>query len=235
MIKGKLEHTELNMQRVLNLAQNKAYCYGINEYKFVCYVSFESDETQLWALVSFVNHQIRNCGENIEKSEHRSWSAITGMVVEFHDNNLKLQQSLTMFQNFNAMRIYLTSYFKKTNDEDIGLLLSGLMLSSNFSDWRENPRTWDPVAWDDWMCGVNKTLHDKKIKQDPLIMLYDEQIAFLCMKNYLHLFYKQISFEGVGDILKIINAIQIESKTQAWHDWVLCVQAAVDQEINIIA
>ena len=65
-------------------------------------------------------------------------------------------KNLTMFQNFNAMRMYMTEYFEETKDEDIGLLLSGMKLSNDADDWRENPQTWDAAAWDDWMEGVKK-------------------------------------------------------------------------------
>jgi len=133
------------------------------------------------------------------------------------------------------MRMYMTKHFEKTRDDDIGLLLSGMKLSNNIEDWRENPRTWDSAAWDDWMEGVNKTLCDMHITQDPKKVLYDEQMAFLCMKNYLQIFYTQITFEGVKNILKIINATKIDSDTPEWNSWLNCIQAAIDQEHDIVA
>lgn len=142
-----------------------------------------------------------------------------------------------MFQNFNTMRLYMINYFHDTNDDDIGLLLSGMTLSNDTPDWREKPRTWDPPAWDDWMEGVHKTLHDLKITvQDPLTYTYDEQMAFLCMKNYLNLFYAQIKFEGVKNILAIINNVHIGSNQDPeWNYFLQCIQSAIDQEPNIIA
>jgi hypothetical protein len=235
IVKGKLDHTEKNMERVLKLVRNKTFCCGLNEYGFVCYVDYETNKSQLWALVDHETHIIRNCGENILKQNYRSWSSFTGITTNFDSAKLALNYQLTMFQNFNTMRIYLTNYFQKTKDDDIGLLLSGLMLSNNFSDWRENSRTWDPPAWDDWMAGVNKTLKDLGLEQNSKKILYDEKMAFLCMKNYLQIFYKQFSFDGVGNILTQISAIEVSSNTQGWKDWLSCVQAAIDQESNIIA
>ena len=235
IVKGKLEHTEKNMQRVLQLVSNKTFCCGLNQYGFVGYVDCETNKSQLWALVDRETHIIRNCGENIFKQDYRLWSCSTGITTDFDSAKLTFKYQLTMFQNFNALRVYLTTYFEKTKNNDIGLLLSGLMLSSNFSDWRENPRTWDPPAWDDWMAGVHKTLKDLGCQQDPFTALYDEQMAFLCMKNYLQLFYNQFSFDGVGNILKQINAVEIASNSQGWKDWLSCVQAALDQEPNIVA
>ena len=145
-------------------------------------------------------------------------------------------KKLTMFQNFNAMRMYMTGYFEETKDEDIGLLLSGMKLSNDTDDWRENLRTWDAAAWDDWMEGVKKTLYEDNIAQDPKKFLYNEQQAFLCMKNYLQLFYKEVAFEGIKNILNIINTIKIGAAAdENWIYWLACVQAAIDQEAQIVA
>ena len=39
----------------------------------------------------------------------------------------------------------------------------------------------------------------------------------------------------VRNILKIINAIEIENpQDKEWNYWLACVQAAIDQELNII-
>lgn len=140
-----------------------------------------------------------------------------------------------MFQNFNAMRMYLTSYFKSTKDADIGLLLSGLKLSNAHNNWKENLETWDAAAWDDWMDGVNKTLKDLNIHKDPKHIKYNELIAFLCMKNYLQLFYNQIAFQGVGNILQIINKTTPLSNNKEWQHWLNCVDESIKQETNIIA
>ncbi len=234
-VKGKLAHTSENMQRILELAQNKDYCYGINEYDFICYVRFESDNSQLWALVNRMTHKIRNCGLNITDQEHRVWRQYTGITPRLNNNMHQFQYSLTMFQTFNSMRMYMTQYFHETSDEDVGLLLSGLMLSNDREDWQKNPRTWDPVAWDDWMEGVIKTLSDMNISDHPKEILYDEQMAFLCMKNYLQIFYLQIKFEGIKNILKNINAVKINSDTFEWSSWLNCIQAVLDQEHNIVA
>ncbi|MBI2344441.1 hypothetical protein HYV10_00005, partial [Candidatus Dependentiae bacterium] len=70
---------------------------------------------------------------------------------------------------------------------------------------------------------------------DPMKIKYDENMAFLCMKNYLNIFYEEIKFEGVKNILTIINAIDIGNlQDKEWRYWLNCVQAAIDQEPNII-
>lgn len=143
---------------------------------------------------------------------------------------------LTMFQNFNAMCIYMTAYFEKTKHEDIGLLLSRFMLSTSHNNWKVDIRTWDAAAWEDWMAGVNKTLQDFNIQtQNPLTLQYTPEMAFWCMKNYLNIFYEEIKFEDVKNILTIINAVDINNiQDKSWLFWLECVQAAIDQEPNMI-
>ena len=85
------------------------------------------------------------------------------------------KQKLTFFQTFNAMRIYLTSYFKKTNAPDIAILLSGLKLDSSRPNWKENLWTWDQAMFEDWMDGVNKTLQDLNKK----LSFFDLNFNFL--------------------------------------------------------
>lgn len=139
-----------------------------------------------------------------------------------------MSKKLTSFQVFNSMRIYLSIYHTKTNAEDIGMLLGGLQLFKDFDDWQENPETWDPPAWEDWMDGVDKTLNDLKIKTHFKKIAYDEDIAFLCMKNYLQLLYNQFSFEDVGNLLKILNNSQSTTSDPIWQQWL----QAIDHSIN---
>ena len=61
-VQGKLAHTEKNMQRILELVQNKNFYYGINEYNFIYYIRIEPDQSQLWAMVNAETQTIRNCG-----------------------------------------------------------------------------------------------------------------------------------------------------------------------------
>lgn len=240
--KGKLEDSLQVREKILQIVRNKEFCYGVNEYGYLTFVTFEknnqNEEWQWWVVSNMKTYTIRNCGANRSTSEYRYWSASNGLNI--HDINqahIIFHHQLTMFQNFNAMRLYMTNYFKNTQDADIGLLLSDLMLSSDTIDWREKPRTWDPPAWYDWMDGVHKTLQDLHIAiQDPLKYKYNEQMAFLCMKNYLNLFYKEIKFEGVKNILQIINNVQVgDEKDSEWIYFLKCIQSAIDQEPNIIA
>jgi len=128
-------------------------------------------------------------------------------------------KKLTLLQTFNAMRVFLSLYQDKTHDEDIAILLGGLHLFQDRPDWEKNPTTWDSAAWEDWMDGVHKTLSDLQIKQSPKTYIYNEVTAFLCMKNYLELFYNQVPFTGVKNVLKVINKIDPVINNSNWKEW----------------
>lgn len=127
--------------------------------------------------------------------------------------------TLTLLESFNAMRTFLNLYCEQNKADDIVMLLGGLHLANNHSDWQENPRTFDPPAWDDWMDGVHKTLQDLNIKDNPKVISYDDKASFLCMKNYLQLFYNQFSFDDIGDVLKVLDSANQEKNNFVWNQW----------------
>ena len=54
------------------------------------------------------------------------------------------------------------------------------------------------------------------------------------MKNYLQLFYEQIPFQGVENILKEINQITPKSNSTSWQHWLACINTAIEQEPHIV-
>ena len=109
------------------------------------------------------------------------------------------------------------------------MLLGGLRLFKDHQDWRENPTTWDSAAWEDWMDGVNKTLKDLSITQNPKKVLYDEQIAFLCMQNYLQLFYDQFPFSDIGIILKNLKKSEHTPSDPTWQQWLQAIKHSINE------
>ena len=140
-----------------------------------------------------------------------------------------MEKKLSFFQNFNAMRIFLSMYFNQTRSADIGIILSSLRLFKDRLDWKENLSTWDPAAFQDWMNGVNKTLQDLDIKQDPRNIEYDQVTAFLCMKNFLLLFYKEIPYEDIGTILHMLNIAKYTKKNIVWSQWLLAIHHSINK------
>jgi hypothetical protein len=57
---------------------------------------------------------------------------------------------LTEEEAFKAMVIFLERYYNETHSDDIGSLLSDLILL-------DDKKTADPAAWNDWINAINKT------------------------------------------------------------------------------
>lgn len=135
---------------------------------------------------------------------------------------------LSFLQNFNSMRIFLSIYFDQTESADVGVLLSSLRLFKDKPDWQENLSTWDPAAFQDWMNGVNKTLYDLNIQTDPQKMFYDEWTSFLCMKNFLLLFYQEIPYDDIGNILQKLDTVQQNKNNIVWLEWLQAINLSIN-------
>lgn len=134
---------------------------------------------------------------------------------------------LFFLQNFNAMRIFLHLYIEKYPSVDLTVILASLHVFKDNPDWKENPLTWDPAAWDDWMNGVYKTLKDMNIQQDPKNIIYDENLSFLCMTNFLYLFYQEIPYEDVGNLLARLNDATQSTSDDIWNMWLQAVNHSI--------
>jgi len=64
-------------------------------------------------------------------------------------------KNLTLLQAFNAMRVFLEDYYKRTLSDDIGSLLGDLQL------FQDNT-TADPAAWNDWIRATDSVLNSTK-------------------------------------------------------------------------
>lgn len=60
-------------------------------------------------------------------------------------------EKLTERQAFEAMVLFLEDFYKRTQSDEVGGLLSDLLIS-------EGGTTADPAAWEDWMESVRKVL-----------------------------------------------------------------------------
>jgi NADH:ubiquinone oxidoreductase subunit len=61
------------------------------------------------------------------------------------------EEKLTIRQAFQATQNFLSEYYRMTNSDDIGLLLSILTV-------QDDDVTSDPAGWHDWMRSVQKVL-----------------------------------------------------------------------------
>ena len=64
-------------------------------------------------------------------------------------------KELTIEEAFEAMTLFLEIYYENTNSEDVGGLLSSMMIL-------ENGITADPAVWHDWIDSVEKAKQNIK-------------------------------------------------------------------------
>ncbi|MBF2049629.1 MAG: hypothetical protein EDM05_043410 [Leptolyngbya sp. IPPAS B-1204] len=64
-------------------------------------------------------------------------------------------EKLTEKQAFEAMVLFLEGFYQRTQADEIGGLLSDLLMA-------ENGTTADPAAWQDWMDCVQRVLAAKQ-------------------------------------------------------------------------
>ena len=126
---------------------------------------------------------------------------------------------LELFDAFNTMRVFLDMRYEKTHSDKLGTLCGALNLWKNSTDWKENPQTFDPRAWQDWLNAVEKTLQELGRKEDPKNFIYDEETAFLCMKNYIQNFYDQTPWKDIKNILEEIQNTKYSENDSTWQEW----------------
>lgn len=127
------------------------------------------------------------------------------------------------------MRIFLDMYYEQTKSEDIGGLLGGLQLCTDIPNWENNLTTWDEAAWQDWMDGIQKTMLDHKITADPKSLIYNKELAYDCMKNYLELFFMQVPFPDIGKIVWMLNNAKHINDDPVWNAWQQAINHSIDK------
>ena len=138
-------------------------------------------------------------------------------------------KKITFIQAFNAMRIFLSMEYHRTKSENLGTLSGSLNLWTDKDDWKENPETFDPAAWDDWMTGVERTFQNLGYKEDPKNSFYDEELAFLCMKNYLQVFNEQFEWQDVAMLLSRLNNVQHVQNDFLWQEWLKAIKYSITE------
>lgn len=127
---------------------------------------------------------------------------------------------LTFMQVFNSFRLFLETYYEKTNLEDFNIIIGSMRSWESIFGGVDDCPTVDPAAWKDWMRGVEKTMKALKIAKDPKELVYDEQLAFLCLKNYLECFTNIFSWKDVLDLLDQVKKTEYSESDPLWQEWI---------------
>lgn len=131
---------------------------------------------------------------------------------------------LTFLQVFDSMRTFLNIKYDETGSEDLNIIVSSFRLWVGELNGNGDPVTRDSAAWEDWIDAIEKTMKDLKITKDYRELIYDEELSFLCMRNYLFLFFNMFKFEDIGELLKIVNSSKCVESDPIWQDWMKAIK-----------
>lgn len=134
---------------------------------------------------------------------------------------------LSLLQTFNAMRIFLDMYFQQHESADIATILGSLQLCMPYGNDPLIAPTIDPAAWHDWINAIKKTLKVYNMQLTPQT-IFNPELAYQCIQNYLDLFYKEYYFEDVEIVLILINRAKHTPDDPLWQQWLIAINHAVN-------
>jgi hypothetical protein len=100
---------------------------------------------------------------------------------------------ITYIEALMAMDLFLDKYYQRTKNDDLGLLLSDISISTFLGGG-----TADPAAWEDWEEAINLIKSDKKR------FFLTTQEAFEVMIVFLRSFGERISSHEIKSLLSEI-------------------------------
>lgn len=136
----------------------------------------------------------------------------------------KVKKSLTILEAYKSMQSFLDAYYFRTYSDDIGALLSGLMLLGD-----DLPA--DSAAWHDWEEAIEKALNKKVDMKDQNLTILE---AYKSMRNFLYAHHLRVSSDDVGDILNSLILLKNNNPADpaTWHDWINAVEKALNDKEN---
>jgi hypothetical protein len=124
---------------------------------------------------------------------------------------------MTRLQAFNAMKMFLESYYRRTLSDDLGSMLGDLQFF-------EDGCTVDPAAWWIWEKCIKKVSNDTSNKQ------LTEIQAFNAMSLFLEHYYATTLWDDIGLLLRSIPYIQENTVVDPniWKQWESCTKKALE-------
>ncbi|UNK20187.1 hypothetical protein MNQ98_09320 [Paenibacillus sp. N3/727] len=143
------EDTAENREELLNTANEDNYL-GEDQYGNDWYAKNRDDGSQIW--VQARNNKIINGGLNPTPRPYNDMSGLSKptkppqKILNIAGEEV---MSLSELEAFNAMVDFLEEYYKRTKADEIGGLLSSLIIL-------DDGITADPAAWKDWIQSVSR-------------------------------------------------------------------------------
>jgi len=120
---------------------------AMTQFLEIYYEQTKSDD--IGSLLGDIDTELFSDSQTADPAAWKDWTGSVNAVL-----NGQAEERLTKLQAYNSMRSFLEGYRKRTNSDDIRLLLDGMEIISDRN-------TVDPVAWYYWINSVDKALKEK--------------------------------------------------------------------------
>ncbi len=119
---------------------------------------------------------------------------------------------MTYLEGLNTMENFLEKFYIDNTQDDLGLLLGGISITTFLGGG-----TADPAAWEDWLEAIEKLQNGKTVIESGAI---SEREAFDAMIIFVQEFGKRISSEEMRLLLKeILVPGTTEPQENSWVLW----------------
>ncbi len=143
-----------------------------------------------------------------------------------------MNKNLNLAQVFIIARAFLgKEYFKKYSD-DLGIIHGDFIINTHKDRWQQEPETWDPAVWIDWMLAANQVLSPEIA--DPATTQVTALQGYQIMEKFIHNFAYEYEFQ---DLIELYKKIAIDkypdfAKINYWKSWILCVDAMLENKLT---
>lgn len=144
-----------------------------------------------------------------------------------------MNKILNLAQVFVATKSFLGIKFFKSFSDGIDIIHGGFVINKCKENWQQEPETWDPSVWIDWMQASNEILSPKIT--DPAVTLVSPLQGYKIMKRYIHNFAYEFKFK---DLIELFQQLDIDQnsdfqESQIWKEWLLCVDATIENRLTL--
>ncbi len=140
-----------------------------------------------------------------------------------------MEKKLNLVQVFLATKAFLSKiYFNKYSD-DLGSFLGEFSINKCKKDWQQDPETWDPSVWNDWMQSVHVVLNMENVNVQFTIVSSLE--AYFIMKNFVQKYAIKLSSD---DLIQLSNNLTLkDNQSFFWKDWLQCIDATITDRLTV--
>jgi|GEM_PF-5367574 hypothetical protein len=136
-----------------------------------------------------------------------------------------MKQQLNLTQICIAAVAFLDKEYFTRYSDNLACCISDLALYRGAENWQEEPTTWDPAAWYDWLKVAGTTLGADVSKNTLVSPLQGYHI----MRAFVYDYACRLNYADMKKLSATLDDANIElfQSSRLWKDWLLCVDAAL--------